>query len=534
MFRVAVREVVANRGRLLLTLVSVSAALSLLVGSFVLRDSFQSALGERSVTSLAGADVVVRGRPLFDVGAAPVRAPVAEAAVASLGDLTDVDRAAAFVVAAERATVLDGEAQSSSRTGGDTADVRGRIRLVSWMPGPLTAAKIVAGRPPEAAGEVALDQRVVGTAQLGARMTLAAPSGAAAYVVVGLVGHRPAAPPTGYLSVAEAQRVAGRDAAVDEIRVLLRPTATPEALVAIRRALPERAEAVSAGQARAEELRTRGAGSAGPLLDVLLLIALLSLGVASLLLANTFAILATQRRRQLGLLRAVGASRAQLFAIVAAEAAVIGATSAAIAIPIGMAGASFLLRALPKTLTNDLPIPLRLTVAPAALALVVGVVVTTGSAVWPAWLASRSSPLSALRLVTPEHARISKGVVVSAAVLWSISLTVLAAALATPGDQAVELAAFGAVLTMTSAVASAPLGARRGHLGVVAPPAPPRTVFDARPTAGHRGTTTSRIRGRRPCPRRGPRHDPRHRRLLPRGVDRRQGRQRLPRRLRPA
>ena len=73
------------------------------------------------------------------------------------------------------------------------------------------------------------------------------------------------------------------------------------------------------GRGRGRRARSARAGS------VLGLFAGLALFVGGFLIFNTFAVLVTQRVRELGLLRAVGASRAQVTRSVLAEALVIGA-----------------------------------------------------------------------------------------------------------------------------------------------------------------------------------------------------------------
>src|SRR5690606_30512659 len=70
---------------------------------------------------------------------------------------------------------------------------------------------------------------------------------------------------------------------------------------------------------------------------VLLGFAAIALLVAGLVIGNTFAILLAQRRRQIALLRCVGASRGQVRAQLLAEAFMVGAAGAVLGVAVGVA-----------------------------------------------------------------------------------------------------------------------------------------------------------------------------------------------------
>jgi len=129
---------------------------------------------------------------------------------------------------------------------------------------------------------------------------------------------------------------------------------------------------------------------------VLLAFALIALFVSIFIIANTFSIVTGQRIRELGLLRAVGATPSQIRRSVLIESLLIGIVASLIGIVVGV-GIAFAMRELLSLLGIDLPSfgvvlkPFTIT-----LAMVVGIIVTMVSAVFPAIKASRVAPITAI------------------------------------------------------------------------------------------------------------------------------------------
>ena len=109
-------------------------------------------------------------------------------------------------------------------------------------------------------------------------------------------------------------------------------------------------------------------------------------------MANTFSILVGQRARELGLLRAVGAGRAQLAASVMVEAAVVGLVGSVAGVVLGIGAAKGLL-ALVHGAGVDLPAaPTTFRPRTAALGVIAGTAVTVLAATAPALRATRRTP----------------------------------------------------------------------------------------------------------------------------------------------
>ncbi len=129
---------------------------------------------------------------------------------------------------------------------------------------------------------------------------------------------------------------------------------------------------------------------------VLLAFALIALFVSIFIIANTFSIVTGQRIRELGLLRAVGATPSQIRRSVLIESAFIGIIASLVGIAAGV-GIAFAMRELLGAVGVDLP-SFGVVLKPATIitALVVGIFVTMLSAILPAIKASRVAPITAI------------------------------------------------------------------------------------------------------------------------------------------
>ena len=149
------------------------------------------------------------------------------------------------------------------------------------------------------------------------------------------------------------------------------------------------------------------------LTGLLLGFAALGVVVGAFIIFNTFTILVTQRTHELGLLRAMGASRRQVITSVVVEAGVVGALASAAGVLLGVVVAR-LLMSLVDSLGFRIPSG-SVVVQPrtVVLAVVVGLVVTVGAALWPAIRGvadsasggDRGSPRGPGRDVPPAHGR---------------------------------------------------------------------------------------------------------------------------------
>ena len=127
-----------------------------------------------------------------------------------------------------------------------------------------------------------------------------------------------------------------------------------------------------------------------------------SLLVAVFIIANTFLINVTQRRRQLGIMRAIGATRSQIASMIFTEAILMGLAGTVLGSLLGIGGAHLLNLGMGALYKSTLP-PIQLTATPFLLAILFGMGISLLAAALPAYKASHMSPLEAMRDVTHDE-----------------------------------------------------------------------------------------------------------------------------------
>ena len=162
----------------------------------------------------------------------------------------------------------------------------------------------------------------------------------------------------------------------------------------------------------------------------LLAFAYIALFVGMFIIYNTFSIVVAQRAREMAMLRAIGASRAQVVRSVVFESVAVGVVASALGLGAGVL-MSFGLRALLGGVGLEVPSG-SIVIAPSTVitAFVVGTVITVASALWPAVRSSRVKPIAALRDVAIDGsgssvARTGAGIAVLALGIGAFSAGIL-------------------------------------------------------------------------------------------------------------
>ena len=236
--------------------------------------------------------------------------------------------------------------------------------------------------------------------RLGSCVTVTAPSGDVALPVAGLLEVKSlAAAQQGlvlYAPLDTAANLFGLHDAVTALEVRVLPGASPRRVLAdLERALgPAYAVSAASRSALGPQLWQRLVLGALAYVDGLALIGSVSLVYA------VFGAAAQARRRQIGLLRAVGAKRAQVLALLVSEATFLGLVGSTVGLAVGASfawvGARLVLQGAGVPAFPPLP-PGTLLVA-----IAVGVLGSLAGAIGPALRAARQSPLDALRPVAPH------------------------------------------------------------------------------------------------------------------------------------
>ncbi|MBM7085476.1 FtsX-like permease family protein [Micromonospora humidisoli] len=390
MWRLTLRTLRADALRLLLSSVAIVLGVAFVAGTLMLTDGMQAG-------AYARAGAFDRHT---DLGVYPDRATLPPSLVDRVRTVDGVAEAAGELTALVGVVGVDGR------------PVLGVGLLAAIPTGPaLRSYDVVAGRLPDRPGEVVLDAPTVAAQgfTLGSPVGVGGATGAARpYTLVGTVdvadSTRDVGGPFVGLVGADALAVGGRPG-YDRIMVAAAPgTAGP--------ALADRVAAVVGGDATVksrqrilDEAVEDGVRDLDQFRLVLLIFAGVAVVVAGFVIANTFAIVLAQRTRRTALLRLVGARRGQVFGAAVLEAAVLGLAGSALGIGLGAglaAGAAVLVPRL------DLPLTvagLTVTGRTVGLSLLLGTLVTVGSALLPAWQGTRVPPVAALTAAAGQPAR---------------------------------------------------------------------------------------------------------------------------------
>ena len=389
--RQAVRNLLASKLRLFLTSLAVVLGVGFVVGAFVLGDTINKAFDGVVTAANEGISVQVRG---VETVSETDRRPVPESALAT-------------IAAVEGVRAVQGEVWGTAQiigADGEPAGIQGPPTLgFGWSDDQeLNPLSITEGAPPRAPDDVVIDRTTAedqGFA-LGDRIRIVTAAGSDRYRLVGIVAfgeqNNLAGATLASFTTATAQRVLDSEGRFYTVSVSGEPgVADAELASEIQAVLPAGYEAIT-GEVAARDLSDQFRRVVDILRNFLLAFAFTSLFVGAFIIFNAFTITVAQRTRQLGLLRAVGASGGQVVRSVLLEALFVGAAASVIGIAFGVVFAA-LLRAGFNATGAALPAT-GLQIEPRSLiaGLMVGVLVTVVAALVPAWRASRVPPIAAM------------------------------------------------------------------------------------------------------------------------------------------
>ncbi|UZN02992.1 ABC transporter permease [Cellulomonas sp. S1-8] len=213
---------------------------------------------------------------------------------------------------------------------------------------------------------------------------------------------------------------------------------------------------VVTGQSLRDELSADIDQSLGFITSFLLIFAVVSLFVGGFLIANTFAMSVRQRVREFALLRAVGASPAQVFGVVVGQAAVVGLVGSALGVAGGVALVG-VLRVVFERVGMDLVGDVPLDATTVVTCLVLGTLVSAVAAAVPARRAALVAPVEAMRGETsvPERSLHRRGL--AGGVVVALGVAGVAYAALRPGAAAAEtLLGGGAAVVLVGVLIASP------------------------------------------------------------------------------
>jgi putative ABC transport system permease protein len=461
-FRATVKSLLARKLRFALTALSVVLGVGFVAGTFVLTDTMNKAFDQLFSAATANTDVLVRARASFNSagsggggGSGSDRLPLSEDVLGNVRRVNGVSSASGDVTG--YAQFVD--PKTGQAIGGFGPPTFG----TNWNPG-AGGFRIRSGQPPDAGDEVAMD---IATARkygfhVGDEVQILLEGAPETFRVVGLAGFGQAdnigGATSAIFNLPTAQRVLDRRGELDDIFVQADPGISPSELRGrVAAALPKGVEAVTGATAASEDSQAIKDGL-GFFRTALLVFATVSLFVGAFIIFNTFSIIVAQRTQELGLLRALGASRRQILTSVAAEAAITGVVAAAIGVVAGI-GIAAALQSVLSAFGIDLPsTSTQLEPRTVFVSVVVGLAVTLISAILPARRAARVAPIEALRdsASNPAGAGLRRRIAIGAVVTLAGVGILLYGLFGSPAKAGLVVGA-GAALTFLGVAILAPL-----------------------------------------------------------------------------
>ncbi len=400
MFRITLRNLLHKKIRFAFTTGIVVIGVTFVVGVFALTDSIRSSFDDLASDIESGIDLTVRV-PL-QIGDELDRVRVPQEIADRVAAIPGVARVDGRIVA-RNTSVIDANGEPIAPRGPPTLGF-------SWFP---TQFFVVDGRQPDGPDEFAINSKSAAAHDLvvGHTYDISGPNQQRSFQLVGIYNFgdpnkdKSLAATAVAFDNATAQEFLNGGEGFNEISVAIEPGADRTTVQqAVAEVVGSEYEVVDQS-AKIEETQADFGQFISIFGNVLLAFALIGVFVSAFIINNVFQIVLGQRVRELGLLRAIGATGRQVSRSVIGEAALVGFLSTIIGLVAGL-GLARLLRIMLKSGGFALPDgPIGLRPRTVVFAVVVGMGVTLVSSILPALRARRISPMAALS----ETAKLAKG-----------------------------------------------------------------------------------------------------------------------------
>ncbi len=431
----ALHELGRRRGRSLLSLLSVVIAVAAIVAvtsaTATTRRAYQQVF--QALAGRADLEVVARGGGRFDQSVA--------------GAVRSLPNVRAVVPLFHRATIIYAHETKAKVLA---------VGIVPDEPESLSGFALTQGTLPSAAGEIALETHLAAGLgiQVGDDIRLLTSRGLRPHKVSGIVGLENAVRlrQGGMLLAAlEPLQKAFRSAdEIDGLNIFLSdPKRAAEVQAEVSGVLPP-------------ELSVGVPSSRTGLAQETLLLTEVSLNMASALSFTTAVFIALsvflmnvgERRQQLSIMRALGATRRQIVVLVCREALLTGIIGTVAGIPIGIYGGRFLIRSMAALLSASLPETPEL-LGGLLVGGLVGPAICLLAAWYPAYMASRVSPLEGMRPVVTMRPQRGRRATTMVGLAGLVVTAILAIGLAR-GELPMWCTIFSLILSLVSLVLLVP------------------------------------------------------------------------------
>lgn len=458
MLNATLRGLLAHKLRLLLAAIAVVLGISFVTGTLVLSDTLNNTFDSLFKQSTAGIDVSVRGRSVGTnkLGEPATHPPVPDSVLATVRSVPGVGEAFGQVQAT--ATLVDRNGKEIRHGGAPTFGFL-------WNPyADMSPLHLKEGQPPHGDSEVVIDVTSAADSgfKVGDKVQIVFPAGQPrTYTISGITGFGTADNLVGAtLAVFDAdtgRAVLNSAGQYDTIEVRGDSGVIADDLRArIAARLPQGVEAVTA-KTLVQEATDQIGTALGFLSTALLVFAGISLFVGSFIILNTFTILVAQRQRELALLRALGATRAQVLRSVVIESLITGLLASAAGVGFGVLiakGLQALLSSIGLSLSGT---SLQFQARTPIIAMVVGTLVTVGASLLPALRATRIPPVAAMRDSVPTASAVSTRRIAGGSLVAVAGITILLLGLFALSDHQLLAVGAGALLTFVGVAILAPV-----------------------------------------------------------------------------
>jgi putative ABC transport system permease protein len=464
MWRVTLKGVLAHRLRYALTALAVLLGVAFIAGTFVLTDTMSNAFNGLYTQIYQGTAAVVRAtqpftpptnysnqRQLIDASLATTVAKVPGVRAVAL----DIEGYAQLVGKDGKPIGTLGNGAPTLGAGWTDVTALNPFRL---LPG---------GQPPRSPGQVVIDKHSadVGGFKVGDKVRVLTKTSPGTYTITGIVTFGNADNLLGAtitaFDPATAARVLGQPGKANAIDVEAAPGVSADTLVTrIQNAIHTSGVEVVSGASVTAEGENAVHKDLSYVSDFLLVFGFIALFVGAFVIFNTFGIVVAQRQRELALLRAVGASRRQVLAMVLGESLIVGLIASVLGVIAGV-GLAVVLKAGLAALGVELPTS-GLVVSPRTVlyGLLAGTLVTGVSAIVPARRAGTIPPVAALQDAAAEPRQPSLRRAARRLIVGALGIVVLATGLFGHTSNKAALVGFGAAAVFIGVAVLSPFLAR--------------------------------------------------------------------------
>lgn len=394
MFRLTLKNLLAKKIRFALTTLAVVASVAMVVGVFVMTDSLRSSFQGLADDIAGTSDLSVRS--FQEIGDEFDRQPVDEGIADIVAAVPGVESITPVATSFNDVVIIDGDGVAIRPNGPPALGF-------SWLPEQFFL--INNGREPSRPDEFAVDVDTAARNDLlvGESYAIDGPLRQERFTLVGLFRFGSPERHTGLgqtmaaFELDTARDFFGLDGVYSEVTVNIDPGADlSETQRAVQAAVGGDFEVITAEAVR-EETASEFDSAISIFNSILLAFAFIIVFVATFIINNTFQIVVNQRIRELGLLRAIGATGRQVSRSVYLEALLVGLFSTVVGVGLGLLLGNGL-RELLNLLGFSLPAgPTELRFRTVIWAATIGIGVTMLSSIVPARRARTIPPIAAIQ-----------------------------------------------------------------------------------------------------------------------------------------